>query len=90
MARVTLSLPKVLKASLGTTTLELSNATLAGALEDACVQLPALRIHLFESKNRLRTHVLCFHNDENIGQRITALPLQDGDKIVIFQAVSGG
>ena len=90
MPNITLNLPKILKPSVGTTTLELKSATLSQALEDACEKFPALRMHLFESKNRFRRHVLCFHNDENVGDRSTEALLKDGDTITIVQAISGG
>jgi molybdopterin converting factor small subunit len=80
----------MLKPSVGTTTLKLSGVTLADALEDGCTRVPALRMHLFQSKNRFRQHVLCFHNDDNVGERALDTPLSDGDTITIVQAISGG
>lgn len=90
MASVTLQLPKMLEPSVGTTRLRLSSATLSAALDEACEQLPALRMHIFQDKKRFRQHVLCFHNDENVGARTVDTPLRDGDTITIVQAVSGG
>ena len=91
MADVTLILPGLLRHVAGATTLRLSAKTLAGALEEAYRLVPALRSHLCEADGGFRPHVLCFHNAENTRDLPSLdVPLRDGDRISIAQAISGG
>jgi molybdopterin converting factor small subunit len=92
VARATLELPSLLRAVLGDTgEVHVEAETLAGALEDAFRQVPALRVHLCDESGRFRPHVLCFHNDVNTRWLDSMhVPLSDGDRITILQAVSGG
>ena len=87
MARATLILPRVLQESVGTVKLQVEGRTVGDALEDAYRRLPALRHHLCGDDGRFRAHVLCFLEDE---QKPLNSPIEDGDKISIFQAISGG
>jgi sulfur-carrier protein len=91
MARVTLVLPLVLRDAVGVTTLSLEARTVAGALEEAYARVPALRHHLCDDDGSLKRHVLCFRNEDNTRDLGTLdVPVKDGDRIVIFQAISGG
>lgn len=65
--------------------------TLGGAITTLLRSHPLLRVHLYDESERLRPHVLIFHNDENI-KRLERLdvPLRAGDRLHIVQAVSGG
>lgn len=91
MAKVTLQLPGLLRDVAGTTTLQLDAKTLAGALEAAYRAVPALRSHLCLEDGGFRAHVLCFLNEENSRDlKSLAVPLKDGDRISILQAISGG
>ena len=91
MASVTLVLPGMLRDVVGATTLRLRAATLAEALEEAYRREPTLRHHLCGADGSFRPHVLCFHNDENTRDLGTLdVPLRDGDRISIVQAISGG
>ena len=87
MGKATLILPRVLEESIGTTRIEVHGSTVKEALEDAFDQHPALRHHLTDDKARLRPHVLCFVGEE---QKPLSQALKDGDRITIFQAISGG
>ncbi len=91
MAAVTLVLPSVLRDAVGTIEIKLRAATLAEAMEEAYRQLPVLRHHLCDERGRFRGHVLCFVNDLNTrGMKSLDVPLSNGDRISILQAVSGG
>ena len=91
MANVTLVLPGMLRDVVGATTLRLRAETLASALEEAYRRVPVLRHHLCDEDGAFREHVLCFHNDENTRDLASLdVPLRDGDRISIVQAVSGG
>jgi molybdopterin converting factor small subunit len=87
VARATLILPRILQESVGTVKLQVEGRTVADALEDAYRRLPALRHHLCEDSGRFRAHILCFLEDE---QSPLNSQIKDGDKISIFQAISGG
>ena len=91
MAKVTLELPGVLHDIVGEGTLKLNAKTLAEALEEAYRRMPALRFHLCDDDGTFRRHVLCFHNEENTRDlKSLDVPLRDGDRISILQAISGG
>ncbi|HZG85748.1 MoaD/ThiS family protein [Paenibacillus sp.] len=65
--------------------------TLGEALERLFAAYPLLRRHLYTEQGELRKHVLLFLNDTNI-QWLNSLdvPLQEGDRLNVLQAVSGG
>ena len=65
--------------------------TLDAALRRVLDVYPLLRVHLYDESGHLRRHVLIFHNDESI-KRMSRLdvPLRDGDRLQVVQAVSGG
>jgi len=92
MARATLELPGMIAALLGgRRRIEVEGATLQAALADAFAREPRLRVHVLQESGRLREHVLCFVNGENARWHPDEdLPLEDGDRITIVQAVSGG
>jgi len=89
---VTVELPAMLAALAdGARRVPASGATCAEALGDLCRRHPALRVHLFDEHGRLRQHVLCFVNDVNTRWVDTLdIPVRDGDRLTILQAVSGG
>ena len=65
--------------------------SLGGALTALTRRHPALEVHLFDDGGGLRQHVLCFHNDVNSRWLDSMdVPLAEGDRITILQAVSGG
>lgn len=92
MARVTLELPSLLRSLVGeAATLRVEGDTVQEALDDAYKQVPALRVHLCDESGKFRPHVLCFLNEVNTRWLDGADPrLQQGDRITILQAVSGG
>lgn len=66
-------------------------ATAAEALEALCVEVPALRVHVFDDDGAVRRHVNVFVCGE-IAKAGGALErsLADGDEVAVMQAVSGG
>lgn len=71
--------------------IELRGTTLGEGLRQLRVTRPSLARHLFDEEGELRPHVLCFHNDVNSRWvEADAVPLEDGDRLRIMQAVSGG
>ena len=92
MGIATLELPSVLAQVVGgVRSFEVRGDTLEEALREAFAAYPALRVHIVDEAGNLREHVLCFHNDENSrwSDQMNH-PIQDGDRITILQAVSGG
>ncbi|MCP3905851.1 MAG: MoaD/ThiS family protein [Planctomycetes bacterium] len=65
--------------------------TLRGALDVAVERHPTLRVHLFDESGDFRRHVLCYHNQANTRWLDSLdMPLAEGDRVTIMQAVSGG
>ncbi len=87
MAKATLILPRLLLESVGSGRVRVEGRTLREALEDAYRRHPALRLHLCDEAGGFRPHVLCFHEGERHPMNT---PIEDGDEIEIFQAISGG
>ena len=92
MASIQMAIPSLLAdCTGGRTRLALEAATIADALKQMRQQFPLLRVHLFDETDRLRRHVLIFHNQQNIGLLDSLdVPLEPGDELSIVQAVSGG
>jgi molybdopterin converting factor small subunit len=88
MARVTVALPRMLAEVHGRAKIEVEGSSLREAVEALFRTAPALRFHLSEDSGKLRTHVLCFVNDELTSDVETRL--RDGDRIAFIQAISGG
>jgi adenylyltransferase/sulfurtransferase len=66
-------------------------ATLEEALHRLREDYPLLRIHLYDENLQLRQHVLLFYNAESTRWLDTLdVPLRQGDRLEIVQAVSGG
>jgi molybdopterin synthase sulfur carrier subunit len=61
------------------------------AVRQIIVDYPLLRVHLYTESGELRKHVLIFYNDQSLAwlDRLD-IPLIAGDRILVFQAVSGG
>lgn len=52
---------------------------------------PVLATHVWAESGELRPHVLLLHNDRlTRGRDPREIPLADGDRLAIVQAVSGG
>ena len=65
--------------------------TLDEALDRLLAAYPLLRIHLYAENGSLREHVLLYYNDDNLAWLPSRdIPLRDGDRLTVLQAVSGG
>jgi molybdopterin converting factor small subunit len=62
-------------------------ATVRGALETAISRHPELAVHVFDETGEIRPHVSVFHNERSAQLHAE---LNDGDAVVVLQAVSGG
>jgi len=83
--------PAVLKMVVERDRLRVRGGTLPEALEAAYEALPNLRHHLAQDSGELRPHVLCVVNGEAVPrEEVAGRKLQDGDEILIHQAISGG
>ena len=94
MAKISIpiKLPSLLANSVGgTRDIEVKASTLQECLDNLVKDLPALKIHLYEEDGSQRPHVLFFYNEENTRWLDTLdIPLVEGDRVTILQAVSGG
>jgi molybdopterin converting factor small subunit len=65
--------------------------TVAGALSAAERAYPMLRVHLFNESGNVREHVQIFVNATDSRELPSfEVPAQDGDEIIVLQAISGG
>jgi molybdopterin converting factor small subunit len=72
----------------GATRVDASGATVGSVLDDLDRRFPGLKFRVVDEQDRVRRHMRLF-----IGRRETrsvAAPLQDGDELLIFGALSGG
>lgn len=75
----------------GKTLFTLEADTLADALKSLTEQYPLLRLHIYDERGVQRPHVLLYYNEENVHWLDTwDLPLNEGDRLTVLQAVSGG
>ncbi len=64
---------------------------LRGALDAALVAAPALAPYVFDDQHNVRKHVAVFINQEMLRERTQLdLILQDGDRVLVIQALTGG
>jgi MoaD family protein len=70
---------------------EVTGATLAGALDDLEKRYPGFRERILNDKGALKPYINVFHNDEDVrfadGLKTA---LKDGDKLAIVPAIAGG
>lgn len=91
MARVTVTLPRLLEPAVGPTRrVELDAGSVGDAIDRLLDRHPTLRVHLFDEQGNLRQHVLCFveGSQTRLGDRST--PITEPTQITFLQAVSGG
>jgi len=90
-ASVKLRLPAVLRMAVGTDEIAVRGNTIPEALRSAFDQLPQLEQHLLLESGELRPHVLCAVNGVCLmREEVARFALQEGDEILIQQAISGG
>jgi molybdopterin converting factor small subunit len=70
---------------------QVTGATIGEVLDEYFASHPATRTYVVDDTGGVRRHVALFLNDEAITDRITLTdPVADGDRVHIFQALSGG
>ncbi len=75
----------------GRTTFPLSAETLSDALRRMREEYPLLKVHIYDEQEAVRRHVVIFYNERSIAWLPSLeVPLRDGDRIHVLQAVSGG
>ncbi|MDD9267943.1 MoaD/ThiS family protein [Paenibacillus sp. GCM10023248] len=89
---IAVSIPSLLRdCTGGRVNFELEARTLQEALDQLTASYPQLRVHLWSESGQVRKHVLLYYNDTNIAWlNDFDIQLQPGDKLTVFQAVSGG
>ncbi|HSH92153.1 MAG TPA: MoaD/ThiS family protein [Ramlibacter sp.] len=66
-------------------------STLRTALEAAFRAAPGLRTYVLDEQGNVRKHVAVFVNAQMIRDRAALdIPLQNEDKVVVIQALTGG
>ena len=98
MAAVTVRLPGLLaRFADDEAAVAVSAATVGECLDRLVERYPALAPHLFEAGRRRREHLRLFHNGEPLDPPGGVEPgagderaLEDGDEVLVLQAVSGG
>lgn len=90
--RVVVTIPSILRdCAQDRTRFEIDAHTLDEALHVIQEKYPLLRAHVWDDLGKLRQHVLIFLNDQGIRWMPSLdVPLRDGDRIQIVQAISGG
>ncbi|MDQ1639722.1 MAG: sulfur-carrier protein adenylyltransferase/sulfurtransferase [Pyrinomonadaceae bacterium] len=89
---VTIAIPTALRNfAEGKSRIELQAATAGEALDQLSSQYAELRRHLYDDKNKLRSFVNVYLNDEDIRHQSGAdTPLKDGDTLMIVPSIAGG
>jgi molybdopterin converting factor small subunit len=65
--------------------------TLGEAMRKLSSNFPNLRAHLYADAGQIRKHVLIYYNDQSIAWlQSLDVPLKEGDRLSVIQAVSGG
>jgi len=66
-------------------------ATLRDALDNAFLAAPALKAYVLDEQGAVRKHVAIFVNARQIASRARLdVPLRQGDKVLVIQALTGG
>lgn len=91
-AQVMVEVPRLLRdCSDGRAELAIAAATLGAALDRMRADWPTLATHVFDETGAVRPHVLILHNGKATRWMPSLdVPLRDGDRLQILQAVSGG
>ena len=90
--RIEVSVPGLLRDCTGLQgRFHLEAETLEQALRVLFATYPLLRLHVFDDGGRIREHVLIYLNKDNIARlERWDIPLREGDRLAVLQAVSGG
>lgn len=91
MARVTITLPRLLEPAVGPTRrVELEAGSVGEAIDLLLDRHPTLRVHLFDEQGHLRQHVLCFVGGSQTRLDDRSVATTEPTDITFLQAVSGG
>ena len=91
MARVTITLPRLLEPAVGATRrVELEAGSVGQAIDLLLEGYPTLRVHLFDEQGNLRQHVSCFIDGSQSRLDDRTAPTSEPTEITFLQAVSGG
>ena len=91
MARVTVTLPRLLEPAVGPVRkIELEAGSVGEGLDLLLQRHPTLRVHLFDEKGGLRQHVLCFVGGQQTRLEDRGAPITEPTEVTFLQAVSGG
>ncbi len=91
MARVTVTLPRLLEPAVGPVRrIELEAGSVGEGLDLLLQRHPTLRVHLFDEKGSLREHVLCFVGGQQTRLEDRSTPITEPTEVTFLQAVSGG
>src|SRR5687768_5492806 len=89
---VTITIPTALRQFAGgKSQFEVEAATAGEALKQLSTEFADLRRHLYDDKDKLRSFVNVYVNDEDIRHRYgSATPVKDGDMLMIVPLIAGG
>lgn len=92
VAGITISVPGLLRDCIGgVARADLHAATAAEAVAVMLDTYPRLRVHLYDEDGRMRDHVFLALNGSSVKRSADLeVPLRDGDRLDVVQAVSGG
>lgn len=92
MPRIAVQIPALLQDCVGNTRqISIEADRLDAAIARIREDFPLLRAHVWDDAGNLRQHVLIFYNDTSTKwlERLD-MPLNEGDRVTIVQAISGG
>ena len=70
---------------------DVAGTTVAEVLDAYFAIRPAARSYVLDESGAVRRHVAVFHNNDQLLDRTTLSdPVEHGDRIDVFQALSGG
>ncbi|MFI4934866.1 MAG: MoaD/ThiS family protein [Caulobacterales bacterium] len=72
----------------GVSRVEAAGATVAAVLDDLDRRFPGLKFRVIDEQDRVRPHMRLFIGKD--AARDIRLPVNDGDELMIFGALSGG
>ena len=91
MARVTVTLPRLLEPAVGPVRrVELEAGSVGEGIDLLLERHPTLRVHLFDEEGGLRQHVLCFLGGQQTRLEDRSIPITEPTEVTFLQAVSGG
>jgi sulfur-carrier protein len=91
MARVTVTLPRLLEPAIGPVRrVELEAGSVGEGIDLLLERHPTLRVHLFDEAGGLRQHVLCFLGGQQTRLEDRSIAITEPTEVTFLQAVSGG